>query len=169
MLALFRRNIQITKATFFDNPVYIYEFSESRKTDKTENLFKDYKGYLVCDRYAGYDKFKDSLAGIQRCMAHARRYFFDVLKGLNPKESKSSKARLVVERFDKIFNAEKKNTISKIKEMRNTAEYQKLVDDLHDEIWSINAQPGSLLDKAVDYYAMTVHTIRSFRATDSHE
>lgn len=142
--------------TFFDNPVYIYEFSESRKTDKTENLFKDYKGYLVCDRYAGYDKFKDSLAGIQRCMAHARRYFFDVLKGLNPKESKSSKARLVVERFDKIFNAEKnykekKYTISKIKEMRNTAEYQKQVDDLHDEIWSINAQPGSLLDKAVNY------------------
>ena len=35
--------------------------------------------------------------------------------------------------------------------MRNTAEYQKLVDDLHDEIWSINAQPGSLLDKAVNY------------------
>ena len=45
--------------TFFDNPVYIYEFSESRKTDKTEDLFKDYKGYLVCDKYAGYDKFKD--------------------------------------------------------------------------------------------------------------
>ena len=71
-------------------------------------------------------------------MAHARRYFFDVLKRLNPKELKSSKARLVVERFDKIFNAEKnykekKYTISKIKKMRNTAEYQKLVDNLHIE------------------------------------
>ena len=115
--------------TFFDNPVYIYEFSESRKTDKTEELFKDYKGYLVCDRYAGYDKFKDRLAGIQRCMAHARRYFFDVLKGLTPKEAKQSKARLVVEKFDKIFNQEKifkekKYTISEIKEKRNTNEYQ---------------------------------------------
>lgn len=142
--------------TFFDNPVYIYEFSESRKTDKTEDLFKDYKGYLVCDKYAGYDKFKNKLLGIQRCMAHARRYFFDVLKGLKPNEAKSSKSRLVVERFDKIFNTEKiykekKYTISKIKELRNTKEYQKLVDDLYDEIWSINAQPGSLLEKAVNY------------------
>jgi hypothetical protein len=30
-------------------------------------------------------------------MAHARRYFYDVIKGLNPKEAKQSKARLVVE------------------------------------------------------------------------
>ena len=142
--------------TFFDNPVYIYEFSESRKTDKTEELFKDYNGYLVCDKYAGYDKFEDQLKGIQRCMAHARRYFFDVLKGLKPNEAKSSKARLVVEKFDKIFNLEKhfkekKYTISEIKEKRNSNEYQSLVDSLHDEIWNINAQPGSLLSKAVNY------------------
>ena len=142
--------------TFYDNPVYIYEFSETRKTDKTEELFKDYKGYLVCDKYAGYDKFKDKLLGIQRCMAHARRYFFDVLKGLTPKEAKQSKARLVVEKFDKLFNQEKifkekKYTISVIKEKRNTNEYQKLVDSLHDEIWDIKAQPGSLLEKAVNY------------------
>ena len=142
--------------TFYDNPVYIYEFSASRKTDKTEELFKDYKGYLVCDKYAGYDKFKDKLLGIQRCMAHARRYFFDVLKGLTPKEAKQSKARLVVEKFDKLFNQEKifkekKYTISVIKEKRNTNEYQKLVDSLHDEIWNIEAQPGSLLEKAVNY------------------
>ena len=142
--------------TFFDNPVYIYEFSESRKTDKTEELFKDYNGYLVCDKYAGYDKFKYKLLGIQRCMAHARRYFFDVLKGLSPKEAKQSKARLVVEKFDKIFNQEKqfkekKYTVSQIKEKRNTNEYQILVDSLHDEIWNIEAQPGSLLEKAVNY------------------
>ncbi len=142
--------------TFYDNPVYIYEFSESRKTDKTEKLFKGYKGYLVCDKYAGYDKFKESLAGIQRCMAHARRYFFDVLKSLAPKEAKQSKARIIVEKFDKIFNIEKqfkekKYTISMIKEKRNTNDYQYLVDSLHDEIWNINAQPGSLLEKAVKY------------------
>ena len=142
--------------TFLDNPVYIYEFSETRKTNKTEDLFNDYKGYLVCDKYAGYDKFKDKLLGIQRCMAHARRYFFDVLKGLKPNEAKVSKARLVVEKFDKLFNVEKlfkekKYTVSQIKEKRNTAEYQKLIDSLHDEIWKIEAQPESLLDKAVNY------------------
>lgn len=142
--------------TFFDNPVYIYEFSESRKTDKTEELLKEYNGYLVCDKYAGYDKFKDKLKGIQRCMAHARRYFFDVLKGLKPNEAKMSKAKLVVEIFDKLFNLEKKfkekkYTVIEIKEKRNTIEYQNVVNSLHDEIWNINAQPGSLLDKAVKY------------------
>ena len=71
----FNSGLSLTKfcdSTFYDNPVYIYEFSETRKTDKTEELFKDYKGYLVCDKYAGYDKFKDKLLGIQRCMAHAK-------------------------------------------------------------------------------------------------
>ena len=61
-------------------------------------------------------------------MAHARRCFFDVLKGLNPKEAKQSKARLVVEKFDKLFSQEKifkekKYTISQIKDKRNTNEY----------------------------------------------
>ena len=154
--------------TFYDNPIYIYEFSESRKTDKTEDLFKDYKGYLVCDKYAGYDKFKDKLLGIQRCMAHARRYFFDVLKGLTPKEAKASKARLVVEKFDKIFNQEKifkekKYTISQIEEKRNTKEYQLLVDSLHDEIWDIKAQPGSLLEKAVNYAKNSWNELFTYR------
>jgi transposase len=63
---------------------------------------------------------------------------------------------LVVEKFDKLFNQEKiwkqkKYTIPIIKEKRNTNEYQKLVDSLHDEIWDIKAQPGSLLEKAVNY------------------
>lgn len=105
--------------TFFDNPVYIYEFSESRKTDKTEELFKDYNGYLVCDKYKGYDKFKNKLKGIQRCMAHARRYFFDVLKGLKTNEVKSSKAKLVVEKFDEIFNLEKNFKEKKYNNIRN--------------------------------------------------
>ena len=142
--------------TFFDNPVYIYDFSETRKTTQTEELFKDYRGYLVCDQYKGYDKFKGKLAGIQRCMAHARRYFFDVVKALNPKEAKSSKAKIVVEKFDKLFSLEKqfkekKYTISQIEQKRNTIEYKNNIESLHKEIWSINAQPGSLLEKAVNY------------------
>lgn len=142
--------------SFFDEPVYLYEFSESRKTDKTEELLKGYRGYLVCDKYSGYNKFKEKLLGIQRCMAHARRYFYDVVKTLKPNELKNSKAKLVVERFDRIFKTEKmykekKYTISKIKELRNSEEYQRLVDELYNEIKAINPQPGSLLAKAVNY------------------
>lgn len=126
--------------SFFDEPVYLYEFSESRKTHKTEELLKDYRGYLVCDKYSGYNKFKEKLLGIQRCMAHARRYFYDVVKTLKSNELKNSKAKLVVERFDRIFKSEKlyseklykekKYTVSKIKELRNSEEYQRLVDEL---------------------------------------
>ena len=142
--------------SFFDEQVYLYEFSETRKTDKTEVLLKDYDGYLVCDKYSGYDKFKESLRGIQRCMTHARRYFFDVLKGLKASEQKNSKAKIVVEKFDQIFKVEKtykdkKYTVSRIEKCRNSIEYQALIDDLYNTIKSITPQPGSLLEKAVNY------------------
>ncbi|WP_425453578.1 IS66 family transposase [Anaeroplasma bactoclasticum] len=38
-----------------------------------------------------------------------------------------------------------------MKEKRNTNEYQKFVDYLHDDICDIKAQPGSLLEKAINY------------------
>lgn len=41
--------------SFWDNAIYIYDFADGRSTDKTKQLLKDFKGYLVCDAYAGYD------------------------------------------------------------------------------------------------------------------
>ena len=142
--------------SFYDDSIYIYDFSETRQTAKTEKLLEDFTGYLVCDGYKGYDKFREKLSGIQRCMTHARRYFYDVIKTLKPNELKVSKAKKVVEKFDVIFHAEqefKKNkyTATMIKEKRNEAVYQKYIDELHDEIWSIIPKPESLLDKAVNY------------------
>ena len=142
--------------SFYDNSIYLYDFSETRKTDKTSELLKDFKGYLVCDKYSGYNRFKDQLKGIQRCMAHARRYFFDVVKTLNNEQRKKSKAKVVVDLIDKIFKYEAemkkaKITVPEIKEKRNSKEYQKLIDDLKNYVWQIEAVPGSLLDKAVGY------------------
>lgn len=142
--------------SFYDNSIYLYDFSESRKTDKTEELLKDFNGYLVCDKYSGYDRFKNSLKGIQRCMAHARRYFYDVVKTLTNEQKKVSKAKKVVDLIDKLFYYESqmkksKLTVPEIKEKRNSKEYQKLIDNLHDEVWKIEPSPNSLLDKAVSY------------------
>ena len=36
----------------------LYEFNDSRNTDKFKELLKDYKGYVVCDGYAEYDSLK---------------------------------------------------------------------------------------------------------------
>ena len=142
--------------SFYDNQVYLYEFSPTRKTDKTAVLLKRYNGYLVCDKYSGYNCFSDQLRGVQRCLAHARRYFYDIVKTLKSSEKKESKAYQVVLQMAKIFEAEasyKKNhyTIEKIVEERNSKEYQRMVDDLHDLIWGINPASGSLLEKAVNY------------------
>lgn len=44
--------------SYWDSPIYIYEFNDSRNTDKFKELLKDYKGYVVCDGYAEYDSLK---------------------------------------------------------------------------------------------------------------
>lgn len=41
--------------SFWEHPIYIYDFNESRSTNDLKNLLKDYKGYVVCDGYSGYD------------------------------------------------------------------------------------------------------------------
>lgn len=75
--------------SFWDNPIYIYEFNETRKTDKLQEHLQGYKGYLVTDGYYGYNSF----SRVQRCFVHIRRYFNDCLKVLNSEEQKKSKKK----------------------------------------------------------------------------
>jgi transposase len=142
--------------SFYDQSVYIYDFSINRTTEKTQELLSGYTGYLVCDGYSGYDRFKPQLQGIQRCLAHVRRYYYDIVKTLKPEEAKRSKAKHVVDLLGKIFKEEafyreKKYTIPEIRKKRNSKEYTLLINDLHDYVWSIEPMPGSLLAKAVNY------------------
>lgn len=143
--------------SFWDNPVYIYDFNDSRSTDKTKELLKDYKGYLVCDGYPGYDCLTSQGITIQRCMVHSRRYFTNVLKVLDEESKYKSPAYKVVTLMDKLFEQEaifrkRKLTSKQIKNERSYKPYQNIINELNDYIDSIDTSNNELLTKAVNYY-----------------
>ncbi|MFI3308023.1 MAG: IS66 family transposase [Mycoplasmatota bacterium] len=142
--------------SFYDEPIYLYEFSENRTTEKTVELLNGFSGYLVVDGYAGYDKFTKMGIKIQRCLVHSRRYFYDIVKSLKTSEIKMSVANNVLTLMGKIFHEESllvdsDSGIDEIKDRRQSSEYQALIKDLHDYVWAQNAPENSLLDKALKY------------------
>ena len=144
--------------SFWEKPIYIYDFNNSRSTKNLKELLSDYKGYLVCDGYAGYDCLTKQGITIQRCMVHARRYFNDVLKVLdNEKERTKSPAYKVLNLMSKLFKYEddfkkKSLTASQIVKQRNSSVYQSVIKELNNYIDSIDIDNNELLSRAVNYY-----------------
>ena len=56
-------------------PIILYKYSPTRAGYNAADFLKGYKGYLMTDGFAGYNK----LAGVKRCCcwAHIRRYFIE--------------------------------------------------------------------------------------------
>lgn len=146
--------------SFWDNPVYIYKFSESRKIDNTIELLKKFEGYYECDGYSAYDALPDKIDGkikIQRCWTHMRRYFVDCLKSISKNKQKLSPAYNVVKKIGEMFDfekmmREKKYTRDEIKAFRNTDRYQKVLKEIDEMILSIDCGSNSYLNKAVNHY-----------------
>lgn len=142
-----------------DKQICLYEFNESRKTDKTEKLLNSYKGYVVCDGYTGYDFLEEKGIKIQRCWVHIRRYFYDAIKVLSNKERKKSPAYKVFKLINEMFKYEAEmvketKTSKEIKEIRNSEKYQKILNDIDNEVTvlSENITKDGLILKAVNYY-----------------
>lgn len=144
-------------SSFYDNPVYLYDFNKTRETDKTKSLLDGYKGYIVTDGYAGYDDLASKGIKIQRCFAHIRRKFYDIVKVLSDEQKKISSANEMVKRIDCLFakeaelKANKKSPLEILK-VRKSDDYMKIVNDIYDYLDSINAEEGTPLDAAVKYF-----------------
>ena len=144
-------------SSFYDNPIYLYDFNKTRETDKTKTLLDGYKGYIVTDGYAGYDELANKGIKIQRCFAHIRRKFYDIVKVLNDEQKKVSAANEMVKRIDKLFALEAKlkadkKTPLEIKKIRQSDEYMKIVNDIYGYLHLINTEEGTPLDAAVKYF-----------------
>ena len=142
-----------------EKQICLYEFNESRKTDKTDKLLKNYTGYVVCDGYTGYDFLEEKGIKIQRCWVHIRRYFYDAIKVLSEKERKKSPVYKVFKLINEMFKYEAEmvretKTSDEIKEIRNSAPYQKILNEIDNEvtILSENITKDGLILKAVNYY-----------------
>ena len=58
----------------------VYDFTISRAGEHARNFLGDWKGSLVCDDYGGYKALWERGVTEAGCMAHARRYFVDLVK-----------------------------------------------------------------------------------------
>ena len=144
-------------SSYYDNPVYLYDFNKTRETDKTQDLLDSYKGYIVTDGYQGYNELTNKGIKIQRCFAHIRRKFYDIVKVLPNELKKVSTASEMVKRIDKLFAKEAELKVNKkspleIYKIRQSDDYMKIVNDIYDYLDSINAEEGTPLDTAVKYF-----------------
>jgi len=154
-------------SSFYDNPIYLYDFNKTRKTDKTQNLLDGYKGFIVADGYAGYDELTAKGIKIQRCFAHIRRKFYDIVKVLSDDQKRISVANEMVKRIDKLFEVEaklkaQKKTPREIKEIRQSGDYMIIVNSIYDYLDSIKAEEGTPLEAAVKYFRTVKEESKTF-------
>lgn len=154
-------------SSYYDNPIYIYSFNKTRETNETKMFLKGFKGYLVCDGYAGYNDVACDDVKIQRCLVHVRRYFYDIVKTTPRTLLKDSVACEMVNKIDRLFNEESKFSSSKlgpaaIYEKRHSEEYQIMVNDVYNYLHSINAESGIPLAKAVNYFLKVEEETKTF-------
>lgn len=151
----------VLTTTFWDNPIYIYDFSLTRKTTNIEKYLENYNGYITVDGYSGYDKFKKGgekeLKGVMMCWAHLRRKFVEADPHIfDKKKGKESCAEHVVHLINKVFEKEKEFkkkhlTIPQIYEERNKMNYISLLQSIKRYVDNLNPIQGTKLDDAVKY------------------
>ena len=128
----------------------LFEYAPTRNGDHAKRFLGDYKGYLVCDGYDGYNK----LIEVTRCgcFAHVRRKFVEALptdKELLP----TSKATEGVEWCNQLFILEREFAeLSPEERHRKRQEQSKVVlDGFFAWLLTVNAAGGTKLSKAVHY------------------
>ena len=143
-------------SSFYDHPIYVYDFSVSRSPlERAINTLGDYKGYLTVDGYQGYNIFKERGVKIQRCWVHARRMFAKIVQNTKKENLKYSKALLMRDAMDKVFHEEAKihdYEPDMKKKTRNEENYLDLIKNVKTIADSINPEEGTPLDKAMKYF-----------------
>jgi len=150
--------VYVYASSFYDkNQIYIYNFQESRSIDKTAKWLQDYDGYLICDNYSGYNKLKRENPNIhlQKCWAHVRRRFADIVKNLPQKERERSVAFKILNEISKLFKNEemykKKHLLKSEIEKRRSIDVPPIKKSLDNILTTSNPAKGSALEKAIEY------------------
>lgn len=145
-------------SSFYDNKqIHIYEFNETRAIDPESSYLKDFDGYVICDDYHGYDKLRKNKENIklQRCWAHARRKYMDIIKAMPQEIRKKSIAFNIVSKIDKLFKIEEKahkdKTFGKkLVDLRHNEELP-IINEIHDLVFNYTPKQGSAFEGAINY------------------
>ncbi len=144
-------------SSYYDSQIAIYDFHESRSIDRTAAWLIDYEGVVVCDDFKGYTKLKKDHPKIklQRCFAHVRRRFADIVKTLPEENHSSSYAKKILDVIGELFHLEsiykkEKLTANDIVK-RRSKEHPPILKELEDLLFNHVYKPGSALEGAVNY------------------
>lgn len=144
-----------------DHYIAIFQYAPTRSGSNAVNFLGDFKGYLVCDGYDGYNKLKSAIRC--GCFAHVRRKFVDALPD-DKKLLATSKAAEGVKWCNRLYNLEREyNGLNDREESVNTPLTQEekhkqrqeqskpVLDDFYLWLSKVNPVGGSNLAKAVQY------------------
>ncbi len=88
-----------------DAPAVWFQYSSDRGGEHPREHLQRYRGILQADAYAGYEKLYDSGRVVHAaCMAHARRYYWDVYEA--QKRAPGSVAEQALQRIAKLYEIE---------------------------------------------------------------
>ena len=146
--------VWLFNTSFYDNPIFIYKYSDSRSAKIPQEFLKGYSGWLISDCYAGYN----NLPNIENsyCWAHARRNFIDILDALSDGQKADSVSQKIVDGIDRMFGLEREyrkemHTAAKIKELRNQGPFKECLDNVFGLLEEANPSPRSRFEGAVKY------------------
>ena len=144
--------------SFYDKKrLRIYDFQESRSIDKTAKWLENYQGVIECDSYSGYNSLKKQNKNIklQKCWAHVRRRYADIVKNLKKEERKNSKAYKILEEIQKLFHLEstykKEKLIADERVERRKKEVPIIKERIYKLVFESNPAKGSALEGAIKY------------------
>ena len=132
--------------------ILLYEYTPTRNGDNAVSFLTGFKGYLMTDGFAGYNKLTDITHCC--CFAHIRRKFFDAIPE-GHKDNHNDPAVQGVMYCDKLFEIERKMNEKKLTGVKRTAYRKKHAEPVIDAFgaWLDKQTPllKSGLDKAVTY------------------
>jgi transposase len=149
--------VYVYTSSYYDYQIAIYDFHESRSIERTAAWLSSYEGVIVCDDYAGYTKLKKDNPNIklQRCFAHVRRRFSDIVKILPEENHSSSYAKKILDVISKLFHLEskykKEHLAAKDIQIRRNKEHPSILKELEELLFNHDYKPGSALEGAVNY------------------
>lgn len=149
--------VYVYTSSYYDEQISIYDFHESRAIDRTAAWLKDYKGTIVCDDYAGYTKLKKDNPNIklQRCFAHVRRRFMDIIKSVPEADMKDSYAAKIIEVIGRLFHLEAEYKRQKLTPREILKVRKKTHKAIHKElealVFNTPYKPNSAIEGAINY------------------
>lgn len=149
--------VYVYNSSFYDEKqIRIYDFQETRSINSTTKWLRNYDGVIVCDNFEGYNKLKkENNIKLQKCWAHVRRRYVDIVKNLKESDRKKSKAYKILEIIEKMFKLEKEYRQIKLLPYQIVERRKKdipiLKEELEKEISQTNPVKGSALYKAIEY------------------